>query len=146
MKRQSNLIQPIGSKSYGYMKKLESIIKQSFDIDTCYPGERKDWTKQNPTIGQCAITALVVQDYLGGEIAYDQNNIHFWNRIDGKDIDFTREQFDTNIIIQMTRIRTRQDILEGPRAEAAETLTRYNLLSSRIKFFLTRDGTTKSNY
>jgi hypothetical protein len=133
MKRQSNLLPLISFISPAFLRKLESALSQSFNIDTCYPGERKDWTKDIPSYGQCAVAALVVQDYLGGEIVYDQRNIHFWNRIGGVDIDLSREQFEEGVILRETRIRPRQELLEGPRAEAAETLQRYRILCARVR-------------
>ncbi|MDO8270588.1 MAG: hypothetical protein Q7U82_01535 [Gammaproteobacteria bacterium] len=51
--------------------------------------------------GQCAPTAIVVHEYLGGEILktriqkYDGSFIrHFYNRIDGHRHDFTASQFE----------------------------------------------------
>jgi hypothetical protein len=29
---------------------------------------RKDWTKDNMTLGQCSVTAFLVQDIFGGEV------------------------------------------------------------------------------
>jgi len=53
------------------------------------------WTQDNPAAGQCGVTALVVQDHLGGEILETKYGSiwHFYNRIDGKPIDFTKSQF-----------------------------------------------------
>jgi len=50
-----------------------------------------------PSYGQCAQTAVVIQEWFGGEILrttgwHGQGN-HFYNRIDGKRIDFTADQF-----------------------------------------------------
>lgn len=133
MKRKDNLVHPVKSFDVASMQELEAALRRAFDVETCYPNERKDWTRDLPTYGQCAVAALVVQDYLGGEIVYDQENIHFWNRIEGVDIDFTRDQFDDSVVLQETRIRSRQELLVGPRAEAAETLHRYQLLRERVR-------------
>ncbi len=57
------------------------------------------WSEDNPARGQCGVTALVVNDILGGEIVktrYEQL-WHFYNIIDGKVIDFTESQFDAPI-------------------------------------------------
>jgi hypothetical protein len=53
------------------------------------------WTKNNPALGQCGVTALVVNDYLGGEILKTKlkEGWHFYNCIDAQVIDFTEEQF-----------------------------------------------------
>lgn len=36
--------------------------------DTCYPNMREEWTPDNPSRDQCGMTALVVQDVLGGDL------------------------------------------------------------------------------
>jgi hypothetical protein len=53
------------------------------------------YTPQNPAKGQCGVTALVVNDLLGGEIlkAPLPEGWHFYNQIDGKRFDFTASQF-----------------------------------------------------
>lgn len=45
---------------------IEKALKSSWSKETCYPPWARGWTTENPTKGQCAVTALVVQDYLGG--------------------------------------------------------------------------------
>ena len=54
------------------------------------------WTAENPAAGQCGVTALVVNDHLGGDILKTRYRDlwHFYNRIDGEVIDFTDSQFD----------------------------------------------------
>ena len=47
-------------------------------------------------MGQCAVTALVVQDFLGGELirAFVCGESHYWNRLpDGSELDLTADQF-----------------------------------------------------
>lgn len=53
------------------------------------------WTKENPARGQCGVTAIVVNDLLGGEILKTEtpDGWHFYNRINGKRYDFTESQF-----------------------------------------------------
>jgi hypothetical protein len=57
------------------------------------------WRPDNPAAGQCSVTALVVQDELGGEILKTDiaGAWHFYNRICGRRIDFTMSQFDSPI-------------------------------------------------
>ena len=59
------------------------------------------WKKENPALGQCGVTALVVQDWLGGEILKTKIKKpgqpelwHFYNRVGGEAVDFTASQFD----------------------------------------------------
>jgi hypothetical protein len=57
------------------------------------------WRRDNPACGQCSVTALVVQDLLGGEILKTKvaGAWHFYNRIDGRRWDLTVSQFSTPI-------------------------------------------------
>ena len=145
MKRLLNLVQSTISFPKEEIKKLECALRNSFGVDTCYPAERQDWSKEIPSIGQCAVAALVVQEFLGGEIVYDQNNIHFWNCVDGIDIDLSRDQFPESVVIHESKIRERQELLFGPRAEAAETLIRYQILYGRVNNLLSARITLKNN-
>ena len=57
------------------------------------------WRAENPALGQCSATALVVQAALGGEILKTLVDFegghawHFYNRIAGRAHDFTASQF-----------------------------------------------------
>jgi hypothetical protein len=54
------------------------------------------YSEANPARGQCSVTALAVQRLLGGEILKTRvgGAWHFYNRVEGRVIDFTAEQFD----------------------------------------------------
>jgi hypothetical protein len=74
---------------------LFKAIKASWTRDTSYEPDR--WSDDNPAWGQCAVTALVLQDYLGGElrrVADNAKTTHFWVVVDGEDVDLTLMQFD----------------------------------------------------
>ena len=65
-------------------------------IETCAPRLRPDWSEANKTLGQCSITAFLVQDIFGGEvygILRPGGNYHCYNVIGGKQYDLTIEQF-----------------------------------------------------
>lgn len=57
------------------------------------------WTKDNPAKGQCGVTALVVNDLLGGQISKTllDEGWHFYNEINGVRYDFTVSQFNEQI-------------------------------------------------
>jgi hypothetical protein len=59
----------------------------------------RKWRRDNPACGQCSVTALVVQDLLGGDILKTDvgGAWHFYNRIDGRRWDLTVSQFETPI-------------------------------------------------
>ena len=57
----------------------------------------EDWTSENPSLGQCSITAFLVQDIFGGEVYgvdLKDGNYHCFNVIDGHIYDLTSAQFD----------------------------------------------------
>ncbi|MEM6357317.1 MAG: hypothetical protein AAF844_16770 [Pseudomonadota bacterium] len=57
------------------------------------------WRPENPALGHCGVSALVAHDHLGGEILKTRYGDlwHFYNRIDGRRIDFTAQQFERAI-------------------------------------------------
>lgn len=74
---------------------LRIVISKSWNSETCVPSLREKWSEENPSLGQCAITALVVNDFLGGNImrCMSSTGSHYYNFIDNEIMDFTREQF-----------------------------------------------------
>lgn len=64
--------------------------------DTCAPRLRDGWTPENKTLGQCSITAFLVQDIFGGKvygILRPGGNYHCYNDVNGHIFDLTSEQF-----------------------------------------------------
>lgn len=63
---------------------------------SCAPRLRKDWSVENKTLGQCSITAFLVQDIFGGKVygvKLPGGGYHCFNVVDGKKFDLTSEQF-----------------------------------------------------
>ncbi len=63
---------------------------------TCAPRMQSKWSEENKTLGQCSITAFLVQDIFGGEvygIKRPDGSFHCYNVIGGKQYDLTIEQF-----------------------------------------------------
>lgn len=58
------------------------------------------YTPENPALGQCSVTSLVIQDIFGGEIVKTEilGEWHFYNRIDNQYLDFTHSQFAKSIL------------------------------------------------
>lgn len=64
--------------------------------ETCAPRLRDRWTPDNPTLGQCSITAFLAQDIFGGKvygILRPDGNYHCYNVVAGRTFDLTSEQF-----------------------------------------------------
>ena len=74
---------------------LKQLLSYSWEKETCSPGLRSNWHEDNPTLGQCAITALIVNDIFGGKImrCMTSSGSHYYNLIDNEIIDLTVEQF-----------------------------------------------------
>ena len=78
------------------MNELYAVLRKCWRAETAYPDCQKDWEPSDPTYGQCAITAALVNDMFGGSIhriALKGGGTHYFNRIDGKWVDLTYEQF-----------------------------------------------------
>ncbi len=115
-------------------KKLILAIGKSWSRETCYPPQKEEWTEENPALGQCAVTALVVNDFLGGNIAYNSKLNHYWNILpDNSTLDLTKIQFHgLDGQIKSEKIIDRDSLLIGERAKKAQTKKRYKILKERI--------------
>jgi XTP/dITP diphosphohydrolase len=112
---------------------IGAILKRSWTAATSYWPEQ--WHKGNSSFGQCAVSALVVQDILGGElihckVQYGGNTVgHFFNKLPGGlEADFTKDQFPKDMILMRKSVAERPDILRAP-----GTATRYEALKASFK-------------
>lgn len=117
------------------LAELERAIRASWCRETADPGE---WKPDNPSSCQCAVTMLVVNDYLGGhllsaDVFRDGEKVdgHMWNRLpSGVEIDLTREQFRAGETIGEPRVGSRA----AAEADRENPLyARYELLRSRVR-------------
>ena len=72
------------------------ILSEIWRADTCAPRMRGDWSPENKTLGQCSITAFLIQDIYGGKVygvPLDDGNFHCFNDVNGCVFDLTSEQF-----------------------------------------------------
>ena len=70
--------------------------------ETCAPRLQNSWSKDEPTVGQCSVTAFVIQDIFGGDVyavKLDNGDLHCFNVIKENIVDFTSEQLKNNEII-----------------------------------------------
>ena len=78
------------------VRELYADLIRCYDAETCAPRMRDDWSEKNPTLGQCSITAFLVQDLLGGRvlgIPLGDGNYHCFNEALGAVFDLTSAQF-----------------------------------------------------
>jgi hypothetical protein len=76
------------------------------------------WTAANPALGQCSVTALVLQDSFGGRLLKTriEGGWHFYNEIGGEVFDFTSSQFADAPSYQ-NESATREDALRDTSAQ-----------------------------
>jgi len=115
---------------------LEHAVRAAWCVWTSDPVDQPGWRAANPASGQCASTALVVQDRLGGvlliadvhEADGSRQGVHYWNRLpDGREVDLTREQFRGGEVVGRPRLVERPpDVTRGRLAG------HYHLLAHRV--------------
>ncbi len=109
--------------------KLKKALEKSWSRETSYWSD--DWSEENPSYGQCAVTALVIQDYFGGELLrgdVDGYGSHYWNMLsDGSEVDFTKQQFPKSAKITEGKRKNRSQLL---RHESLKK--RYETLRERV--------------
>lgn len=113
------------------IKELERIIRMSWRKETCIPSLQQLWKEENPSLGQCAITSLVINDYVGGKImrCMCSTGSHYYNLINGDIVDLTSEQFgDEKPLYEEASERTREYLLSND-----DTKRRYIMLLHNIK-------------
>ena len=101
-----------------------------------------EWTRESSARGQCAITACVMQDCLGGKLIRTMATApgrepasHYANLLDnGVILDATASQFPEGTEFEEWEERTREYVLGYP-----ATLARYYLLVQRINEVATLD-------
>ena len=75
---------------------LYGLLSGIWCAETCAPRMRGDWSEENPTLGQCSITAFLAQDVFGGRVygvPLPDGNFHCFNRVGDCEFDLTSEQF-----------------------------------------------------
>ena len=78
------------------VRELYEKLLQCWSRETCAPRYRPEWSKENPTLGQCSITSFLIQDILGGEVfgvLLPDGAYHCFNEVKGFRFDLTSEQF-----------------------------------------------------
>jgi hypothetical protein len=109
---------------------LKKALETSWDIDTCYDPMKKDYSKNKKSYGQCYPTALIVNDFFGGKILeyeFPEGWGHYSNFIDDKELDLTKDQFDSDQKFPKPKIKDRKDLKDDER---------YKILKKRVLKFL----------
>lgn len=99
----------------------------------------EEWTPDNPAFGQCDVSSLIAWEYLGGELVLSQVFVngemtehHYWNRVDGLDLDLTREQFTGNEDIRVKSVLTSEQLRNNQDSMRPEFVVRLELFRRAV--------------
>ena len=113
-----------------------ALVSRAWSRETASPSCQGQWDPANPAYGQCAVTALLVQDRFGGDLlrtVAENRGSHYYNRLpNGWEVDLTRSQFPPDQRFEPADARTREYALDSPGAVAARTRERYELLKAAV--------------
>ena len=110
---------------------LYDLLRGAWCAETCAPRLRGQWSAENPTCGQCSVTAFLAQDLFGGKVCgvpLEDGNFHCFNVVDGCVFDLTSEQFDGRTL----RYDNCPEQQRAVHFAKTEKLQRYALLISRV--------------
>lgn len=133
------------------MIELEDIVRAleaSWGRDTAF--DKNDWSLGNPARGQCVVSSLVVQDYLGGELmrcAVDSETLHethYFNQLsDGTIVDTTEKQYTEPVSMEIKPVSYEGYVsIREKRLSDDDTRRRYELLKSRVSSYLAKQETS----
>ncbi|MFB7467546.1 alpha/beta fold hydrolase [Streptomyces sp. NPDC056224] len=115
---------------------VEAAIRAGWSAETAEPADITGipWTAENPAWGHCDITAVLVQDVVGGELVLGevfhegrQEGYHWWNQLPGgMRIDLTREQFRRGETVTPGRV------VKRPPGRLSRRWEEYQLLRRRV--------------
>ena len=111
---------------------LQSALHSSWSAETCYPTYKSRWTQEKPYEHQCAVTALAVWYFCGGQILErkHKNGRAFYNRLpDGQIVDLSLQ--DCHTADGPERVRQPKQLLRG------HTQARFEILINSIEENLT---------
>ena len=96
----------------GTPRDLYDRLLSCWCLDTCAPRLRSQWSKDNPTWGQCSVTSFLVQDIFGGKVygvPLPEGGVHCYNDVDDCVFDLTSGQFgDTKLCYEGNAEQSRE--------------------------------------
>lgn len=117
-----------------------ATLKKLFQLSWCAETAYGLWHSRCPSLNQCAVTSLVAQDYLGGNILRREMTNHLFHYLnqppEGIEIDFTQDQFlftAAQPVPAKTSVYSRFRLLRDPDIE-----DRYFLLKELVAINLAR--------
>ena len=110
---------------------LYYALRRVWCAETCAPRMRGDWSEDNRTLGQCSITAFLMQDIYGGKVygvPLKDGNYHCFNHVGDCVFDLTSEQFGDARL----KYTDCPEQLREKHFASAEKYQRYTLLKSLL--------------
>ena len=107
------------------------LLSELWSAETCAPRMRGDWSADNPTLGQCSITAFLMQDLFGGRVygvPLEDGGFHCFNAVGDCVFDLTSEQFGDTALDYENRPEQRREV----HFARDEKRQRYELLKRRL--------------
>ena len=112
-------------------KDYYDLLSNLWSMDTCAPRLREKWSTDNKTLGQCSITAFLMQDIFGGKvygILRPGGNYHCFNVVGDCVFDLTSEQFGNEVL----DYHHCQEQLREVHFAKAEKKQRYEYLKAKL--------------
>lgn len=112
------------------------LLSDTWCAETCAPRMRGDWTPRNKTLGQCSVTAFLMQDIYGGKVygvPLGDGNYHCFNVVGDCVFDLTSEQFGDVALNYEDCPEQERDV----HFAKEEKRRRYELLTARLRARLT---------
>lgn len=129
-----NLHEPSELLNQKEFNSIEKTLQQAWSRETTHPETKDGWATSNKALGQCAPTAIVINDLYGGRIALDKTNNHLWNILpDGSQQDFSRCQFKKRALFTITKYKTKEQLLGSEYGKKTRLNPRYELLKRRFQ-------------
>ena len=127
------MIKPINEDFKGVLNALHlyDLMQDIWCEYSCAPRMRKNWSKENMTLGQCSITSFLIQDIFGGEVygvPLKGGGYHCFNVVNYLMFDLTSEQFGgAKLDYEHVDLQTREEHFKDD-----EKYQRYLLLKKRL--------------
>ncbi|MBR5336812.1 MAG: hypothetical protein IK152_02390 [Lachnospiraceae bacterium] len=119
-------------KGIGNPRDLYDALTKAWCPETCAPRMRSRWTKDNMTLGQCAVTAFLAQDIFGGKvygILCPGGFYHCYNVVGDCKFDLTCEQFEGKPLDYANSVEQFRSV----HLLMAEKYERYRTLKTRLR-------------
>ena len=130
------------------MQMIFKALQSSWAKDTAF--DPKEWSESNKARGQCVVSSLVIQDYLGGDLVRysvdegDLHETHYANRLDsGVILDTTASQYTEPVTMRIKPVDLKDfSSVREKRLANNSTRKRYEILKARVDQLITAGTST----